>query len=153
MEPTAETNTAALAGLITRFNSLLNVHSMSGVLAILRDADLSLPRLVTLTHLHKAGPATISQISEHLNLALGTTSHVVDQLVQGGFVERREAEQDRRHKEVSLTASGEAVIERFRRLRAEEAARRLARLSPELADRLSAVLDEAVAALSITDSQ
>lgn len=148
MEQTTDTDTIALAQLITGFNQLLNLHATGGLLTILREADLSLPRMVALSYLHKCGAASISQISEHLNLALGTTSHVVDQLVQGGYVERRESEHDRRHKEVSLTASGEQVIERLRQLRMEEAARRLDHLSPELATRLRAVLEEAIAAIA-----
>ncbi|NNJ12322.1 MarR family transcriptional regulator [Chloroflexales bacterium ZM16-3] len=147
MELTTQTDTLALADLVTRFNSALNVHSMDGMLVILREADLSLPRMVALTYLHKSGSASISQISEHLNLALGTTSHVVDQLVQSGYVERRESEHDRRHKEVSLTADGFVVIERFRQLRMREAAKRLSQLPPALCLRLGAVLEEAVAEL------
>ncbi|MBX0329619.1 MarR family transcriptional regulator [Oscillochloris sp. ZM17-4] len=153
MEPITETDTLALAELVTSVNMALNVHSMGTMLAILREADLSLPRLVALNYLHKSGPASISQISEHLNLALGTTSHVVDQLVQGGCVERRESEHDRRHKEVSLTAEGMAVIERFRKMRMQEAAQRLACLSPQLCARLGGVLEEVVAALHIADSR
>lgn len=153
MKQTADTDRIALAQLVTSFNHLLNAHAMGGLLAILREADLSLPRMVALHYLHKIGAASISQICEHLNLALGTTSHVVDQLVQSGYVERRESEHDRRHKEVSLTADGEQVIERFRQLRMEEITRRLDRLSPDLAARLSAVLEDAVEALSIADSR
>lgn len=145
MERKAET--LALADLVMRFSNTLNVQSVGSVLAILREADLSLPRLVALTYLYKAGPASISQICEHLNLALGTTSHVVDQLVQGDYVERREAEQDRRLKAVSLTAAGQALVERFLDLRRSEAAQRLERLSPELSMRLATVLAEVMVEL------
>jgi DNA-binding MarR family transcriptional regulator len=133
-----------------QLSGALNMHAFGGVLDLLRDADLSLPRLVTLNYLNKSGPATISQISEHLNLALGTTSHVVDQLVQVGYVGRRESEHDRRHKEVSLTAAGLDVIDRFRQLRAAEVAQRLASLPPELRARMASVLDEAIEHLRLS---
>jgi DNA-binding MarR family transcriptional regulator len=142
-----KTDTLALADLVMRFSHALNVQSVGSVMTILREADLSLPRLVALTYLYKTGPASISQICEHLNLALGTTSHVVDQLVQGHYVERREGEQDRRLKAVSLTTAGRALVEHFLELRRSEAAQRLELLSPELNARLAAVLEEVVAEL------
>lgn len=147
METTTEPTTLTLASLVMRFANALNVQSMDVILTLLRETDMSLPRFVSLSYLYKCGSASISQICDYLNLALGTTSHVVDQLVQSGYVERREAEQDRRHKEVSLTTKGREVVERFRDLRLHETAQQLARLSPELNARLASVLDEAIAEL------
>lgn len=145
MEPTNQIK--HLACLVMRFNGVLNVQLIGDVMALLREADLSLPRLVALSYLHRTGPASISQIGDHLGLAMGTTSHLVDQLVQGGYVERREAEQDRRHKTVSITDQGREVVLRFYEIRINDASQQLNRLPPELAERLSTVLEEAITAL------
>ncbi|NTV63079.1 MAG: MarR family transcriptional regulator [Oscillochloris sp.] len=147
METTTEPTTLALAGLVMRFANALNVQSIGVILKLLRETDMSLPRFVTLSYLYKSGAASISQICDYLNLALGTTSHVVDQLVQSGYVERREAEQDRRHKEVTLTTKGREVVELFRDLRLNETSQQLARLNPELNARLALVLEEVIAEL------
>ncbi len=144
-EPTTEIK--HLACLIMRFNGELNVQLIGAVMELLREADLSLPRLVTLSYLHRNESASISQIGEHLGLAMGTTSHLVDQLVQGGYVERREATQDRRHKAVSITDRGHEVVRRFYEIRINDASLQLQRLSPDLAARLTAILEETIVAL------
>jgi DNA-binding MarR family transcriptional regulator len=146
-KPAPAVSAAQIADQLVALNSALDVQPMGGMLQILREADLSLPRLVALIYLHKSGAASISAISEHLNLALGTTSHVVDQLVQSGYVERREAESDRRHKEVRLTERGLDLVGRVRRQRLDEAAQRLDSLSPDLLLRLHDTLRAVLAQL------
>ncbi len=65
---------------------------------MLHKSDLSMPQLVTLLFVRRGGVASISSISQHLNLSLGATSHLVDRLVVAGFVERAEDQNDRRQK-------------------------------------------------------
>ena len=136
-----------LADLWGAVNSEINAQTVGEMLRILREADLSMPRLVTLTFLYHTNTASISAISEHLNLALGTTSHLVDQLVRGGYVERREDELDRRLKQVSLTDKGRGVVGQVRQLRVEEVIRRFSQLPPEVACQLQAALELVVAIL------
>ncbi|NTU85559.1 MAG: MarR family transcriptional regulator, partial [Chloroflexales bacterium] len=134
------TDAERLATLLAALNVELWSQNMGQVLQILQAANLSMPRLVALTYLQRHGTATISQLSEHLNLALGTTSHAIDQLVQGGLVERREDPGDRRHKQVTLTGAGAEIVASVRRARLDETVRRLADLPPALIARLSDVL-------------
>lgn len=141
------TDPARLADQLAALNGELNWQNMGEVLQILQAANLSMPRLVALVHLRRRGSATISELSEHLHLALATTSQAIDLLVQAGLVERREDAHDRRHKLVSLTPAGEEIVGRVRQARVDEMARRLVALPPELAARLSAVLAEALEAL------
>jgi DNA-binding MarR family transcriptional regulator len=136
-----------LAELLGALNAELNGPSMGAVLQILQGANLSMPRLVALFHLRRVGCATISELSEHLNLALATTSQAIDQLVHAGLVERREDTHDRRHKLVTLTPAGAAIVGQVREARVAETARRLADLPPELVERLSAAAAAVVAAL------
>ncbi len=136
-----------LAELLGTLNTELNGQSMGAILQILQQANLSMPRLVALFYLQRSGSATISELSEQLNLALATTSQIIDQMVQSGLVERREDSNDRRQKLVTLTASGHAMIAQVRQARSSEIAQRLAGLPPELISRLTEVLTELVAAL------
>lgn len=127
----------------------LSGQSIGQILHILQGANLSMPRLVALMYLRRRGCATISELSAELNLALGTTSQAIDQLVHSGLVERREDPADRRHKLITLTPQGAAIAEQVRQVRVDETARRLGVLPPELLARLGAALSEALDALQI----
>jgi DNA-binding MarR family transcriptional regulator len=124
-------------------------QSMGQVLQILQGANLSMPRLVALMFLRRRGCATISELSAEINLALGTTSQAIDQLVHSGFVERREDPADRRHKLITLTPQGVAIAEQVRQVRVAEVARRLSALPPELCARLGAALSDTLDALNL----
>lgn len=132
---------------LNALNAELNSHSMGAVLHILQGASLSMARLAALFYLQRRGAATISELSEHLNLALGSTSQAVDHLVQAGFAERREDTRDRRHKLVTLTPAGAEIVAQVRQVRSEEVARRLAELPPELVDRLGETIADVLDAL------
>lgn len=148
--PTSTSITPAhLAELLGRLNAELTGQSMGAVLQILQGANLSMPRLVALLYLQRRGSTSISGLSEHLNLALATTSQAIDLLVQAGLVERHEDARDRRHKLVTITSAGAAVAARVREARLAETARRLADLPPDLAARLGDVLTEVLAALPL----
>lgn len=143
LPPTVEQLAAQLGAL----NAELSGQSMGQVLHILQSANLSMPRLVALMFLRRRGCATISELSAEVNLALGTTSQAIDQLVHSGLVERREDPADRRHKLITLTPEGRAIAEQVRQVRVDETARRLATLPPEVLARLGAALSEALDAL------
>lgn len=136
-----------VAELLGALNTELTGQSMGAVLQILQGSNLSMPRLVALFYLRYKGAATISALSEHLNLALGTTSQAIDQLVQADLVERREDANDRRHKLVTLTAAGWEITARVRQLRLDETTRRLSDLPPELVARLGTTLSDVLNAL------
>jgi DNA-binding MarR family transcriptional regulator len=71
-------------------------------------------QLKTLFTLEYGGPATIGQTGEKLGISLPTASHLVDRLVQGGYVERAEDPADRRRTLASTTASGSELVKRLR---------------------------------------
>lgn len=121
--------------------------SAQDMLRLLQREDLSMPRMAALLMLHRCSAATISDISRHLNLSLAATSQLIDKLVDGGLVTRREHPHDRRHKHVTLTESGLAIAEEVQRLRVEELSRRLAELPPPLLDTAHAVLSDVLAHL------
>jgi DNA-binding MarR family transcriptional regulator len=117
-------------------------YSTQAMLRLMQQADLSMPRMTTLMMLSRCGTASVSDISEHLNLSLGATSHLVDKLVEGGLVTRAEAPDDRRQKHIALTGAGLALADEVKRLRVEEMSRRLADLPEPLLERALAVLAE-----------
>lgn len=84
-----------------------------------------MPRLVTLMFLAREGKASISDISAYLNLSLGNTSHLVEQLVCGGYVTRNEDLADRRIKWITLTVQGQTFVQEIHQVRIEDMTQRL----------------------------
>jgi DNA-binding MarR family transcriptional regulator len=122
-------------------------HSARDMLCLMQREDLSMPRVTALMMLDRCGVASISAVSQHLNLSLGATSHLVDQLVERGSVTRAEAAEDRRQKHLALTATGRALAAEVRRARTEELARRLEQLPAPLLESALAALAEVQAQL------
>lgn len=102
-----------------------------------RPTELSLPQFRTLIHLQFRATLSISEIAEHLGLALSTTSQLVDGLVKRGYMTRESAADDRRRAVITLTEDGRAMLESVR-------AKALARMAERLSD-LSATERQAVA--------
>jgi DNA-binding MarR family transcriptional regulator len=124
-------STEQLAHLLRDFVATVLRHSACDTMRIMRRAELSMPQLVALWFLRRAGTATISDIREHLNLSLAATSHLVDRLVVSGYVTRNEASADRRHKDVMLTDVGRALLDEIEQARVAELAQHLATMPPE----------------------
>ncbi|HEX3721710.1 MAG TPA: MarR family transcriptional regulator [Nitrolancea sp.] len=78
------------------------------------ELDLTMAQLKTLFTLEYGGSMTIGQTGEKLGISLPTASHLVDRLVQGGFVERAEDPADRRRTLASTTAQGSELVKRLR---------------------------------------
>ena len=93
--------------------------------------------------------ATISEVRDHLNLALGTTSQIVDQLVTDGYLERHESHADRRHKQVTLTERGQHFVAEVHHIRAVELTQRLALLPDALLQQVIEVMGEVVTLLEV----
>ncbi len=99
--------------------------SATDVLWLLQREGLSMSRALALMFLAHENMASISDISSYLNLSLGNTSHVVDQLVCGGYVTRTEDLNDRRLRQVTLTAKGHAFVQEVKQVRIRDLAQRL----------------------------
>src|SRR6185312_6491329 len=76
--------------------------------------DLTMAQLKALFTLEYGGPATIGQTGEKLGISLPTASHLVERLVQGGYVERTEDPNDRRRTLASTTEKGSELVKRLR---------------------------------------
>lgn len=122
-------------------------YSARDTLRLIQREEMSMPRMTAIMMLWRCGTASISDISRHLNLSLGATSHLVDKLVEDGFVTRAEAAEDRRQKHVALTERGRAFAAEVRRVRVGELTRRLGQLPAPLLARALAALEDVQAHL------
>lgn len=115
----------AVSELLSQLSTALIRASAADILRLLQREDLSMPRLVTLMFLAREGKASISDISAYLNLSLGNTSHLVEQLVCGGYVTRNEDLADRRIKWITLTVQGQTFVQEIHQVRIEDMTQRL----------------------------
>ncbi len=90
------------------------------------------------------GSATISELSSSMLLAPATLVPVVDALERKGLVCRGRNAQDRRRKELTLTASGLAMLQRLPPADNDLVAQALSQMGSEKARRLLALLRELV---------
>ena len=98
------------------------------------ELDLSTAQLKTLIALYDAGAPPIGQVAEMLGIGQPTASHLIDRLVQTGFVVRTEDPEDRRRTLAELSPQGVKLVEQLRELRSEPLQRWLAQLDdPALA--------------------
>jgi len=137
-----------LGALIGELMKHVNRRSAGETLAILNDASLTLPQLVTMHILDQCGVRTVSAIASALRLSPAATSHLVDRLVVAGFAGRIEDPDDRRQKRVTITAAGRRLVERVERERTREMTDAVAGLSPEVYRQFSKVLVRVIEELS-----
>jgi DNA-binding MarR family transcriptional regulator len=83
-----------------------------------------------------AGPRRVTELAELEGLAQPTTTVLIKQLEQRGWVQRRRDERDGRQVLVSVTPEGQAALERYR-----------AQYRARLRECIAAMSDEEIAAL------
>ena len=84
------------------------------------ELDFTLPQLKTLKVLAHEGSASIGHIADRLGVGQPTASHLVERLVQAGFVERADDPTNRRRTLARLSSSGEELIGQLRGKRGEQ---------------------------------
>jgi DNA-binding MarR family transcriptional regulator len=135
-----EQTTERASLLVKELMSTIIQRSAGEILAIMIEAGLSMPQMVTLCMLQRNGSHDISTIAAKLNLSLAATSHLVDRMVRQALVVRSEDADDRRHKRVVITASGVDLLDRVVQARTREIAQSLAGLPLDLREQLEIVL-------------
>ena len=96
------------------------VHTLGEpTIAAWTELDFTLPQLKTLKVLSHEGSSSIGQIAERLGVGQPTASHLVERLVQAGFVERAEDPTNRRRTLARLSSRGEELIGQLRGTRGE----------------------------------
>ncbi|MHB8420308.1 MAG: MarR family winged helix-turn-helix transcriptional regulator [Myxococcales bacterium] len=135
---------AELSGLLTELMSLLNRRSAGDALALMNEAGLTMGQMVTLFVLDFLGEHTVGALARKAHLSPAAASHMIDQLVRGGLVERTEDPSDRRAKKIAITRRGRAFIRRLDSERRRELSDVVARFKPRTAARLAEALRDAV---------
>lgn len=136
-----------LSALLNDFMALVHRGFAGDAMAIMSEAGLTMPQIVAL-HILVHGPQSNHGLVEKLHLSTSATSHLVDQLVKKGFVDRAEDPTDRRQKRLAITDAGTDLLRRLSQERTDEFARALSSLDPQTRMTLVTALDRAVTELS-----
>lgn len=102
------------------------------------------PQLVCLRALQAHGTSTPSELARQVDLSQATMTGILDRLETSGLVIRQRNQKDRRRVSVTLTASGEALLERAPSALQEGLRARLSSLPSEEQEQISATLQKVV---------
>jgi len=87
-------------------------RSMRGWNRFAKSTGLSMPQFSILMQLFHKGSCGMSEISEWFDISAAAASQLVDKLAQAGYLERAEDPNDRRAKQLTISAKGSAFIKR-----------------------------------------
>jgi DNA-binding MarR family transcriptional regulator len=87
-------------------------RSMRGWSHQARASGLSMPQFIILMQLYYRGNTGISSISERFGITAAAASQHVENLVQAGLIERCEAVEDRRVKQVQLSPKARSLLDK-----------------------------------------
>ena len=140
--PTQASEVQVAEGLYAVLHYLMK-SSGRDVFQAMADADLT---LTTYKALHALGErelgddVCVKHVAEDLVMSVPAASRIVDGLHQRGYVERREDQQDRRMKRVSITPAGREVMARVNATRLAAGEQFAATLNESDRKRLAAAL-------------
>ena len=87
------------------------------------DSDVTLPQYRALVVLASRGPQRVVDISTELGVNSSTGTRMCERLVRKGLVRRERSDTDRREVRLTLTASGEYLVQEVTRRRRSELVR------------------------------
>jgi DNA-binding MarR family transcriptional regulator len=119
-------------------------HRRGELLRVFAEESVTLQQVLLLRQLQQLGDSTPSVLAGHMHMSLPAVSQMLDRLFVLKLLTRREAEDDRRRKQVALTARGREVLLRVRQARTAEYAAGLASLPRKLRAELADVLRRAL---------
>jgi DNA-binding MarR family transcriptional regulator len=95
------------------FRRVVLRDSMRQSIKFLHGHNVSFGAIATLMTLKERGEQSISDLANEIGLSLAATSQLVEKLVQDEFVKRTAAPDDRRRKQVALSAKGQTFLSRM----------------------------------------
>lgn len=111
---TSHVSTDRLSDQLLAFMTFLSKSTDEGVFEVAREYELTLSQLrAVFAVAHAEQPPALSELAALVGLSVAATGRMVDGLVRHGLLARREDELDRRVKRHTVTADGEAFIERI----------------------------------------
>jgi DNA-binding MarR family transcriptional regulator len=120
---------------------VLRERSGTSALALLEERGVTPAQMKALLVLsHRPEPVSVSELAESLSLSAPSASRTADALSQRGLVERRICTEDRRARDLALTASGRELVERITDARVADLRVVVEGLSPAQRERLRAAL-------------
>jgi DNA-binding MarR family transcriptional regulator len=102
-----------LGSPVERATRLFFTRMMTAVARTQQDEALSIAQIATAFLVDEAGSLRVSELSDKLGLSLSATSRMVDGLVERGLLRREEDPEDRRARVLTLTAKGQAFVDRL----------------------------------------
>jgi DNA-binding MarR family transcriptional regulator len=125
-----------------KFHAAVMRQVIGDLSATIQQHDLTPAQLSTLFRLRGQGALGVSAIASQLGLSSGTTSHLVERLVQRELVVRTEHPSDRRGREISLAPNGHDFLEAFDAELNAALGRLMRDVPTALMERLTALLSE-----------
>ena len=132
-----------VADALRRFVDLI-AHRAGKALSKMEEAGVTLPQVLVLAHVERAGSPSISTLAEGSPGTAAAMSQMVDRLVRQGWLARSESPDDRRRKAVSLTPRGARLLREIAHARTLDYAAGLSRLPPTLHAELNEWLQRAI---------
>ena len=122
---------ADIDGILQAFRRFRSAVMLQGG-ADWTELDLSMAQLKAIFVLDKAGGSlTVSGFADKAGTKPSAASLLIDRLVQSGYMQRHQDEEDRRRAIIVLSAKGKSLLERLHRERPARLRRVLELLAPE----------------------
>ncbi len=102
---------AETAAAIRTWMEAFTTRSMQEWWRVVRKTGISMPQFGLLRRLYHGGECEVHEIGRHFDVSAAAASQLVDKLVQAGLAARTEDPDDRRARQVALTAKGRALME------------------------------------------
>lgn len=96
---------------IERFTRILFSKVIQRLAVVVSEEHLSFSQVAALHIVDREGIVNINDISTSLNLSMSATSRMIDELVKKDLIERKEDQENRRAKTLSLTLSGKKFMD------------------------------------------
>ena len=96
---------------IERFTRILFSKVIQRLAVVVSEEHLSFSQVAALHIIDREGVVNVNDISTSLNLSRSATSRMIDELVKKDLIERKEDQENRRAKTLSLTTSGKKFMD------------------------------------------
>ncbi|NUN06526.1 MAG: MarR family transcriptional regulator [Bdellovibrio sp.] len=96
---------------IERFTRILFSKVIERLAVVVSEEHLSFSQVAALHIIDREGIVNVNDISTSLNLSMSATSRMIDELVKKDLIERKEDQDNRRAKILSLTSSGKKFMD------------------------------------------
>ncbi len=95
---------------IERFTRILFSKVIERLAVVVSEEHLSFSQVAALHIIDRDKTVNVNDISNKLNLSMSATSRMIDELVKKELIQRKEDQDNRRAKIISLTPAGEAFM-------------------------------------------